>query len=497
MRPNEDSDAPRHTVIVSDMHLSDTEPVDPKRPHWKAYKQEQFFFDDDFQRMLEHVGREAEGPVELVLNGDIFDFDNITQLPHDPPSPLRWIYRLRGLASEQWMSLFKVDQIIDDHPIWFEALADFIRAGNHAVFVIGNHDVELYWPAVQERIRAALALPEELSPNLVFCDWFYVSGGDTYVSHGHLYDPYCTQKNPLNPLILVHGRPRVRVPFGNMAERYMLNGMGYFNPHATENFIMSATEYLSFFLKYIVRTQPFLLFTWFWSALATLILTLRDFWRPAMRDPLLVDEKTQGIAERAKATPPMVRKLNALNVPSACTDPIKIAKELWLDRGLLFLLTVYVAFQLVLAVNFVIPISVWWIFLAIALLFPMFLFYSFKVRSGVFVDPLMTENRAQLINRITGAKFVVFGHTHIPVDEHVGPIRYLNGGSWSPAFAEPTCQTRIGTQTFVWLKPAGNRERAPAIFEWPPGGDAPVRHTITGVPAAENTSSAPESSPAG
>ena len=61
------------------------------------------------------------------------------------------------------------------------------------------------------------------------------------MSHGHLYDPYCTEKNPIDPLILVHGRPRVRVPFGDMAMRYMLNGMGYFNPHASENYIMSAS----------------------------------------------------------------------------------------------------------------------------------------------------------------------------------------------------------------------------------------------------------------
>ena len=52
------------------------------------------------------------------------------------------------------------------------------------------------------------------------------------------------------------GKPRVRIPFGDLAARYMLNGMGYFNPHQSENYIMSAVSYLRFFFRYMLRTQP-------------------------------------------------------------------------------------------------------------------------------------------------------------------------------------------------------------------------------------------------
>ncbi|MCK6550507.1 metallophosphoesterase [Myxococcota bacterium] len=463
------------TLVVSDLHLTDAEPVDPKRPYWKVHKQRAFFVDDDFAALLAYAEARATPGVELelVLDGDVFDFDAVTALPDAPREPIGWLARLRGLSSEEWMSVFKIERIIADHGPWFEALAGWLRAGHRAVFIVGNHDLELHWPAVQERIRTRLALAPDADARLVFSSWFYVSGGDTFVSHGHQYDHYCTTPSPIDPLVLVGGRPRVRIPFGDLANRYMLNGMGYFNPHATKNFIMSAREYARFFLRYMVRTQPLLLWTWFWSAAVTLAVTLTEHWRPAMRDPLLVEEKVAAIAERAQVTPSMVRRIAAVDVPSACTSPWQIIRELWLDRGLFFLAMVYVAFQLVLTVNFVWPISPWWTLVPLALLFPGFLVYSFRVRPAVFVEPLLTPERADVLHRITGARNVVFGHTHEPELRDLGPVRYANIGFWSPAFTTPEATTRIGTQSFVWIRPTEASARTLELWEWPPGAREP------------------------
>ena len=84
--------------------------------------------------------------------------------------------------------------------------------------------------------------------------------------------------------------------------------------------------------------------------------------------------------------------------------------------------------------------------------------------------PLLSQRRAELIHTITGARTVVFGHTHLPLHQAIGPVMYLNGGSWSPAFREPDCQTRIGTQTFVWIRPQPGGARQAGLYEWPPGG---------------------------
>ncbi len=357
-----------HTFVVSDMHLTEAEEPDPARPLWMAYKRREFFIDDEFAKFLDHIEQKADGPIELILNGDIFDFDSVTAVP-SKDRHVEWLERSRGLGSEEWKSQFKMKVIIDDHPRWFEALGAFIARGNRAVFIVGNHDVEIYWPSVQRMICDALsaALPsnigeEEDDDPIVFCNWFYLSGGDTYVSHGHQYDPNCVVRDPIDPLVEVNGQPRVRIPFGDLAARYMLNGMGYFNPHQSENYIMSGTAYVRFFFRYMLRTQPLLIWTWVWGAYVTLWISLRTHWLPAMRDPMLVDDKVRSIAARAQATPSMVRKLNVLHVPSATNNPFRIARELWLDRAFFLLVALFLAWQVVLHINIALPISPLWVF---------------------------------------------------------------------------------------------------------------------------------------
>jgi hypothetical protein len=252
--------------------------------------------------------------------------------------------------------------------------------------------------------------------------------------------------------------------------------MGYFNPHATANYIMSGAAYVKFFFKYMVRDQPLLAWTWFWSAGVTLIITLAHFIRPPLRDPLMVEGKVQSIAERSNATPAMVRQLAVSHVEPAATNPLMIIRELWLDRALLYIGIVYLSWQVIMAINLVWAISTLWVLLPFALLFPLFLQYSFRVKPETFALPLMDERRADWVHRITGARFAVMGHTHIPELKDIGPLRFCNGGFWSPAFTEPECTTRIGTQTFVWLH--GHNERILELWEWPPGAAAPQPYDL-------------------
>ena len=122
----------------------------------------------------------------------------------------------------------------------------------------------VHWESVQEKIREALGVAgTDANSNVRFCSWFYLSEKDTYISHGHQYDGYCSARNLIHPKIKLGGKPAIRIPFGDLCERYLLNGMGYFNPHATSNYIMSGLEYVIFFFKYMLRTQPLLLWTWF------------------------------------------------------------------------------------------------------------------------------------------------------------------------------------------------------------------------------------------
>jgi len=458
---------------LSDIHLTEIEETDPSRPLWMAYKRKEFLVDDDVLKLINYVEARTDGQLELILNGDIFDFDSVRQLPTTPFAPIDWLARARGLGSEAWMSEFKIETILKDHQPLFAALTQFLQRGNHIVFIAGNHDLELLWPGVQTRILKALGATAQ-SENVRFCNWFYISNKDTYVSHGHQYDHFCAAKNAIDPLIEIRGRPQIRLPFGDLCHRYLINGMGYFNPNAAGNYIMGLFDYIKFFFRYMAKTQPLLLITWFWGSMATFFVTLNHHWRPAMRDPLTVDDKVRDIAKHAQATPSMVRQLHALSIPPACSNPYLILRELWLDRGLLLLLLFFAACQIILVLNYAWPISPLNVLIPIGLMLPLFFLYAFQVRPTVFTDPLINEKRASLIHRITGVQNIVCGHTHEAEVRQIREVKYINGGFWSPNFKTPECKERVGAQTFVWIRPSGDSERSAELYEWPDDGVAPL-----------------------
>ena len=165
------------TAIISDLHLCEAEPVQPENPLWKKFKTKEFFFDDVFVQFLDEIESKAKKKaeelnvnpkIELVLNGDIFDYDSVTKLPEDPPYKIHWIEKIRGLFPEEEKSIFKTQCILDDHDVFVKALSDFIKKGNDVVFIVGNHDVELLLPKVQYEIVKALQLSAEEKKHLRF-----------------------------------------------------------------------------------------------------------------------------------------------------------------------------------------------------------------------------------------------------------------------------------------------------------------------------------------
>jgi UDP-2,3-diacylglucosamine pyrophosphatase LpxH len=241
----------KHTFVVSDIHLSDAEPPHPRNPLWKKFKRPEFFIDESFKEFLKFIQKNSDGPSELVLNGDIFDFDSVMTLPVGPGFKLNWLERRRGLNSEERKSRFKIKTILEDHPVWANALRDFLNDGNRVIFVIGNHDIELHWPSVQLDIAQRLGVGELTdSSNLRFAEWYYISNQDTLIEHGNQYDSYCLCYNPINPLVQIAGAAQVRVPFGNLAGKFILNGMGLMNPHSEVSYIKnSLSEYFVFYYQ--------------------------------------------------------------------------------------------------------------------------------------------------------------------------------------------------------------------------------------------------------
>jgi UDP-2,3-diacylglucosamine pyrophosphatase LpxH len=455
-----------YTAVISDLHLCEAEPVNKKYPLWKKFKTKEFFFDDVFESFLLHLEEKSKNqPIELILNGDIFDFDSVTSIPDHPTYRTSWVEQKSGLFPRVERSLYKIEVILRDHPIFISALQKFINKGHRLVFIIGNHDIELQFSEVREKIIEALNLSLELKKSVRFCEWFYLSNKDTLIEHGNQYDPYCVCEDPLNPFTLGYNHYALKLPFGNLACRYIVNGMGFFNPHVDSNYIMSLKDYVFIFFRYMARAQPLLVLNWLTGAVLTLAHSFVDRLRPALRNPLKIENRVEDIAYRSNVEPRVVRELRELFAAPASSRPFLLMRELWLDRALILIVTAFVLFQLFSIIRAVYHVSFFWIFIPFFLFFPFFLFYSRSITSLVSGYKEPNDRTLFMSGIITGARRIVYGHTHIARHEMIGSIEHLNSGCWSPAFLDIECTRAIDLKTFVWIFGDANDPTVPRTAE--------------------------------
>jgi hypothetical protein len=131
-------------IVISDCHLSAGRFYEGHlNPH------EDFYFDDEMCAMIEHFstgdyGTRPDGSgveVELFINGDFLDFLNV---------PLQGDFE--DAVTEQ-VSLRKCEAIIAGHPKVMAALKRFAGLpGKRITYMIGNHDADLFFEKVRERI---------------------------------------------------------------------------------------------------------------------------------------------------------------------------------------------------------------------------------------------------------------------------------------------------------------------------------------------------------
>lgn len=150
--------------ILSDLHLGAGDALDDFRS------------DREFTLLLERASRNRG--TELILNGDTFDFVAV-RLENTSYKP----FSRMGCTEEE--SLAKMDKIVEAHPQFFRSLREFIERGNRVVLVPGNHDVDLFWPTVRERLLELLGFPGPEGFHFE-SSGVYTSQG-VYVEHGHQY----------------------------------------------------------------------------------------------------------------------------------------------------------------------------------------------------------------------------------------------------------------------------------------------------------------------
>ena len=201
-------------IIVSDLHLGagffdlDTGNV-----------LEDFIVDETFARFLHEMKEESENQgtdFELIMNGDVMEFLQAPALDQFEPRRAYTPENYRSSSEED--SAKKVDLIIKGHPMFFSALREFIKPAKpqrKVTIVKGNHDVNLYWPAVKERIRQAVyAIGEERAKLLAF-EEVSINRESIYVEHGNQYAEKVNRVDNLEKPLDPEHEDQLAIPAGS------------------------------------------------------------------------------------------------------------------------------------------------------------------------------------------------------------------------------------------------------------------------------------------
>ncbi len=130
-----------------------------------------FLSDELFIKKLQWMDKKhGKIPVTLVINGDGFDFLKVSYKGH----------YTRYVTKE--VSLWKLEQMYKAHKKVFLALRAFAsKKKNTVVFTLGNHDLDLAFFEVQERMR------ELIHPRIVFPGFEYEKGC-VRIEHGSQHE---------------------------------------------------------------------------------------------------------------------------------------------------------------------------------------------------------------------------------------------------------------------------------------------------------------------
>lgn len=245
----------KRILIISDLHI--TSGKDPSTKVWAAT--EDFFWDNDFRRFIEFYRNES--PSLLIINGDLFDFLQVLIFPNEEEKEKynissKEINFSYGLRTSENASVFQIDKIFEGHKEFFNAVSSFISKGNYVKILKGNHDIQLFWSRVQERIITNLENITEgegknlIRKNLEFLPWFFYIPGKLYVEHGNQYEYTTSFRNflyPYLPFEYEDAGKQIELDLSSFLIRYFSNRMESVNP-LSDN-IRPMSKYLGEFWK--------------------------------------------------------------------------------------------------------------------------------------------------------------------------------------------------------------------------------------------------------
>lgn len=435
----------RHMLILSDLHLWQ---VTDHEDMWMRYRHRRFSPDAQLAELLGRVYAEiGDAELELILNGDIFDFDIPPVVGgHAVPAPSP------RTAAE---AVDRLAAILDDHELFLITLAGVLARGGRVVLVSGNHDIQLGFPEVQTYLRQRLTrtlrrqFPHaaflQRRPLLLFRSWYYQAACGVHIEHGNQYDLYCSVPDPTAPL---GPRNRLRPNAGSLVIEHLIGHLGYFNPNVESSFLLTTREYLAHWQTYYQRSRRSLIGRWFFGSLRIIWELARTYGFRGARWPF-----RSPLAQRRNNQLPQYGELEHAAL-FALPDVGAAMKLLCVDRVLTALAAVCALF-----LSLALPA----LFVPLLLLLLGFLY---RLRSKAAAAGLaggfqevseQVAQSARAIARIHAARAVVFGHTHKAAGTWENGVFFGNCGTWAPLYHDVACTIAVeSSRPLIWLRAQGS-----------------------------------------
>ncbi|MBM2840856.1 MAG: hypothetical protein HW412_1384, partial [Bacteroidetes bacterium] len=223
---------PKRYLVVSDFHM--TSGKNPLTGRWSPT--EDFFWDEEFRDFLSYYTDSTR--TTLIINGDLFDFIQVLIIPTEAEKKEfriadEEVNTTYGLQCSEGCCEYQVVQMMNGHPVFFNALAAFLAKGNDIKILKGNHDIQLHWLGVQRQIVEHLAdlvqrKGTQLNSRQVeFLPWFYYVPDLLYVEHGNQFEATTAFRNFLHPLLPSSNRkrrnPQLELDLSSFLVRYLTN----------------------------------------------------------------------------------------------------------------------------------------------------------------------------------------------------------------------------------------------------------------------------------
>lgn len=378
------------TLVISDLHVGGG-PTDPGDDH--VYQGNQLV------RWLEKMSAEKTERIELVINGDFLEFTQVAPEAYTLGSTRAWCSEIESLQ--------KLGVIVGGHPEIFTALKEFQSRPSRTVTIMpGNHDVDLYWPRVQEQLRAVAGpVTFEIGKETI-----HRHKKRVVIGHGHQHDPANAFMNWAWPFVEMADGRRLEMCAGTLFMVKFINGLESEYPFADN--VKPISQFARFILRQGVRR---------WAPVAWAIL------RFAARHPgrtLATREPLGKVPEHIRQAFKVDRKFRArfTEIYRDAVDPKatdKTIEKLLKSDGALEDVITTLAITL--------PPDRWTP--AFDHVGPATLQVG---RSGFMREKDVFRARAKDAF-MGGARIVVFGHTHQPdvYKDAVSGGVYLNPGSWT------------------------------------------------------------------